>query len=307
MHRPVLLKETLSVLEPKPAGRFIDATFGAGGHSRALLEKIGPRGKVLGIDANHSSIKDAVEGQSKNPSLILVQGNFRHLREIARQYGFQEVDGVLFDLGLSSEMLDDPKRGFSFQQEGPLDMRFDQSQKLTAFQLVNEWPEKELIRIFKEYGEERFARRIAQHIIRNRKNEPVSSTRALFSLIQQALPASFRHRANHTARRIFQALRIAVNDELNSLQEALPQTLDLLRKGGRLAVISFHSLEDRIVKRFFQEFSRDCVCPPEFPKCVCERKPALQVLTKKPIVPSKEEIAENPRAKSAKLRAAVKI
>ena len=316
MHIPVLLQEVLQILDPKPGKRYIDATVGGGGHTIPLLEA---GAEVLGIDRDPSVIASIAKqslGQEIasfatapcNDKLVLVQGNFADLKQIAEQYEFTDVDGVLFDLGLGSHQLDEPGRGFSFQKEGPLDMRFDQKGNLIAAEVVNRYPEKELVRIFQEYGEERrMGRRIARAIVEIRKTQPIETTTELFEVIKKALPAKLRFRAGDTARRIFQSLRIGVNDELTNLEKALPQALDLVRRGGRLAVISFHSIEDRIVKEFFRDQAKGCICPPEFPICRCNRVPTLKIFNKKPTRASETEINNNPRSKSAKLRAAAKV
>jgi 16S rRNA (cytosine1402-N4)-methyltransferase len=301
-HVPVLLKETLELLNVGAGQMCIDATFGGGGHTAAMAEKVGRYGKVLALDADFNAVAKFKSSDFKFGNVLVVQGNFRDIGLIAKNHGFDQVDAILFDLGLSSPALDDPSRGFSFQKNGPLDMRFDQTGGITAAQLLAESSERKLAKIFQEYGEERFAKNIARAIIATRATQSLNSTAELFEVIKRALPATVRYRAKDSARRVFQALRIAVNEELQSLTLALPQALALLKPKGRLAVISFHSLEDRIVKRFFIANSKDCVCPPDFPECVCGQSPKLSILTKKPVTPSLNEQASNPRSKSAKLR-----
>lgn len=303
-HVPVLLKEVIEYLNPKPGQKFIDATLGAGGHSRAILDKIGEKGALLAIDANLEAIENF---KFKILNLKIIHGNFKNIKAIAEENGFKKVDGILFDLGLSSDMLDDPQRGFSFQKDGPLDMRFDKSQEKSALEVVNSYPEKSLVKIFKDYGEERFSKKIARSIINERKREKFKTTHELFSIIKQSVPGKFRHKSRDAARRIFQAIRIEVNDELAALRSALAQTLDLLRPGGRMAVISFHSLEDRIVKKFLREAARGCVCPPDFPKCICGKAPLVKILTKKPVLAKDDEIVLNSRSRSAKMRALERI
>jgi 16S rRNA (cytosine1402-N4)-methyltransferase len=239
--------------------------------------------------------------------LHLINTNFRHVREVVNELGYEKVDGLLFDLGVSSPQLDQGERGFSYHQEAPLDMRMNQSQELSAFHVVNEWPEEELSRILFEYGEEKFSRRIAREIVQTRKKAPIRTTLELVDVIKRAIPAPARRKGPHPARRSFQAIRIAVNDELNAFQEALKESVKLLRPEGRISVITFHSLEDRICKQFFKEQSRGCICPPDFPVCTCGRKPELKMITKKPVLPGPEEIERNQRARSAKLRVAEKI
>lgn len=306
MHVPVLLKEVTQYLRPSPGKKIIDTTVGGGGHTRMLLDA---GAEVLGIDRDLGSIKKLLVGlKSQSTKVKVVQGNFSKLKEISLANEFSQVDGILFDLGMSSMQLDDPARGFAFQKEGPLDMRMNLDDTRTAADIVNHYPEKNLLTIFREYGEEkRSARKIARTIIEARKTSAIQTTTQLFELIKKALPAKFRFAAGDTARRIFQALRIEVNAELKNLTEALPQAVELLKIGGRLVVISFHSLEDRIVKKFFRDEAKDCVCPPEFPICQCLAHATLRILTKKPLTPQEEEIKSNPRARSAKLRAAEKI
>ena len=303
-HIPVLLKEVIEYLKPQPGGRFIDATFGAGGHSTAIAERIGSTGKILALDANSQALENF---KFKILNLKIVHGNFKDIKAIAKENGFEKVDGILFDLGLSSDLLDDAQRGFSFQNDGPLDMRFDRSQAKNAFDVINGYPERALLKIFREYGEEKFSRNIARTIVNKRKEENFKTTIELFNLIKQSVPGKFRHKAGDSARRIFQAIRVEVNDELEALKSALTQVLDLLEPNGRLVVISFQSLEDRIVKRFLLDSAKDCVCPPDFPKCVCDKESLVRILTKKPIVAADKEVALNSRAIPAKMRAAEKI
>ncbi|MEA3346335.1 MAG: 16S rRNA (cytosine(1402)-N(4))-methyltransferase RsmH [Chloroflexota bacterium] len=301
-HRPVLYEAVLKRLAIRPNGRYIDATVGAGGHAEGILAASAPRGKLLGIDADPQAVALARRRLAAfEDRVTLVQGNFSQLSLIASARGFAEVEGILFDLGLSSMQLDAPNRGFSFQRNGPLDMRFDPSNPTTAADLVNKLREKELADILHSYGEERKARRIARAIVSSR---PLHSTMELAELVERVMG---RRGRIHPATRTFQALRIAVNDELASLSESLPQALDLLAPGGRLAVISFHSLEDRIVKRFFKRESRDCICPPEIPVCRCDHQASLDIITRHPIRPSEEEVANNPRSRSARLRVASKV
>ncbi len=287
MHVPALLKETLEYLDPKSNENFIDCTFGFGGHSLAILEKSKPDGKVLGIEQDKEVLKQA----PKNERLVLIKDNFNNLKEIAEKNEFHRINGILLDLGISSWHFDKSGRGFTFKVDEPLKMNCS-DHGLTAEDIINQWTKDELIRIFREYGEERFARRIAEIIHRERQNRQIKTTDQLVDLIKRAVPSGYRHGKIHFATKTFQALRIAVNDELNNLEKALPQALELLEKGGRLVVISFHSLEDRIVKNFFRESAR---------------KDHLKILTKKPIGPSPEEIEINKRSRSAKLRAGIRI
>ena len=284
MHKPVLIKEVLEYLNPQAGENFIDCTIGFGGHTLDILKKIKPNGKVLGIDFEKSSLKE--------DRLILANGNFADLKEIVEKFSFNKIDGILLDLGLSSWHFDKSNRGFSFKGEESLDMRLNSESELTAEKIVNEWSEQELIKIFEEYGEERYSKSIAKSICGNRKIKRIEKTNQLREIIRQSVPSGYKHNRINFATKIFQAIRIAVNDELNNLIKTLPQALSLLELKGRLAVISFHSLEDRIVKNFFRD---------EF------KKGNLEILTKKPIIPSREEIILNPRSRSAKLRVIKKI
>jgi len=301
-HIPVLYQEVLTGLQVKPGGRYIDATVGGGGHARGILKASAPDGELLGIDADPMAIALATEQLAEfGKRVTLVQGNFAELEDIALERGIYPVDGLLFDLGLSSIQLGAVERGFSFQLDGPLDMRFDPRQTLTAADLVNSLSAKELEDILSRYGEEPQARRIARAIVKER---PLHTTGELAALVERTVG---RRRRIHPATRVFQALRIAVNAELECLAKALPQALRLLKPGGRLAVISFHSLEDRLVKEFFRKEARDCLCPPEAPVCTCGHRASLGIVTKKPIRPSAEEVAANPRSRSARLRIAYRL
>ncbi len=299
-HIPVLLDETLQILAPHSGGRYIDATLGGGGHARAILEASAPEGKLLGLDADPRAIHRI--RQALGPyahRAAIVQANFRHIAEIARQHDFTQVDGILFDLGVSSFHLDEADQGFSFSKEGPLDMRMDPSTGPSAAEIVNTLAPDDLADILYRYGEERRSRRIARTIVANR---PITTTTQLADVIVRAVgrrPGARRHPATRT----FQALRIYVNDELGALETALPQALTLLKSGGVLIVITFHSLEDRIVKHFFRQESRDCICPPQAPVCTCGHKAQVELIHRKGLTPSPEEISRNPRSRSARLRA----
>lgn len=308
IHATVLKEEAVNGLCVKSDGIYVDCTLGGGGHSRYIAEKLSPAGTLIGLDQDQSALDHARNYlKDVDCTLHLVKSNFRHVRQAVNKLGISKVDGLLFDLGVSSPQLDQGSRGFSYHQEAPLDMRMDRSQILSAYHVVNEWPEEELIRILFEYGEEKFSRRIAREIVKTRKKAPIRTTLELADLIKQTIPAPARRKGPHPARRSFQAIRIAVNDELNALREALEEGVKLLQPGGRISVITFHSLEDRICKQFFQERARGCICPPDFPVCTCGKKPELKVITKKPVLPSREEIEINQRARSAKLRVAEKI
>jgi 16S rRNA (cytosine1402-N4)-methyltransferase len=302
-HTSVLLDEAIEYLAVQPGGRYIDCTLGAGGHSLAIMRESEPGGLLLGLDADPHAIEFARGSLEEYPdSVQLVNGNFRDLKVIARRLNFTPVHGVLFDLGISSMQLAEKGRGFSFQADAPLDMRFSDAQSLTASDIVNGYEEEDIANLIWEFGEERHSRRIARAIVRAR---PLMTTTQLADVIRKAAPDG-RSRI-HPATRTFQALRIAVNDELASLTSALEQARDVLGTGGRLVAISFHSLEDRIVKQFLARESRDCICPPEQPACTCNHKATLKIITRRPITPGADEIKRNPRSRSAKLRAAERI
>lgn len=308
IHIPVLLKEVLEYLDPKPGQNFVDATLGGGGYSRAILNHVGANGSVLSIDLDNDAVELAQISKSKLQitNWIISQGNFRDLDKILKHHEFKAPDGIVADLGLSSYELE--HRGISFQTDQPLDMRFDQSQKLDAKFVLNNYDEQHLRKIFEDYGEEKFSRQIARKIIDFRlKIRGIKHTTDLYEIIKDALPKPVKHKADDSARRIFQALRIEVNHELSSLEEFLPKAFNLLKVRGRLAVVSFHSLEDRIVKQYFNKLSKGCVCPPEFPACICGQSPKGKILTKKPITAAEAELGKNPRAKPAKLRVIEKL
>jgi 16S rRNA (cytosine1402-N4)-methyltransferase len=305
-HVPVLAEEVRAALALRPGETLVDATFGAGGHAELLAADLRGKGKVIAIDRDPSARayfdrfrrQTAVQGR-------FLRGEFSIVLEQLASHGVR-ADGVLFDLGVSSMQIDRPERGFSYAADAPLDMRMDPGADLSARDLVNEASERDLTAIFRDYGEERYARQIARAIGKRRREQPLERTGELVETIRAAIPAPARFGDGHPAKRVFQALRIAVNDELGSLEAALPAALELLRPGGRLAVISFHSLEDRVVKRFLRSQERGCTCPPDFPVCVCGHEPALRAQSRRAIRPTPQEIAANPRATSARLRAAVK-
>lgn len=306
VHTPVLLEEVIQYLNPKPNQNFIDCTIGGAGHARAVLGRTGPEGKLLGIDWSAASIKIARENLREfGGRAVLVQGNFADLKKVIEEHHFKNVQGVLLDLGLSSFELESSGRGFSFLQDEPLDMRYGEKTRTTAAYIVNHYNEEDLARILRIYGEERKAREIARLIIEERKAQKIETTQDLVKIILKV--ASFQKGRIHPATKIFQALRIAVNNELENLRIVLPQALKILERGGRFIVISFHSLEDRIVKNFFRTESRGCLCPPEAPQCVCDHLPQIKILNKKPIKPKIREIKQNPRSRSALLRVAEKI
>jgi 16S rRNA (cytosine1402-N4)-methyltransferase len=309
-HLPVLVSEVIETLAPTPGSLHIDATLGGGGHTERILEAASPDGRVLGLDADPAAIA-RVEARLRarfGDRLVLRQANFRELADVAPAAGFSVVDGCLFDLGLSSDQLADRGRGFGFRAGGPLDMRFDTSRGVPAAELLASLGAAELTALFRRYGEEPRAPRIARAIVDARAVAPVATAEELAALVERVAPPNPRvRRRTHPATRVFQALRIAVNEELDALSAGLTAALDLLRPGGRLVVLSYHSLEDRIVKRFLQAERRGCVCPPEVPVCVCGRNPRLRLVTRPSITPTEAEIAANPRARSARLRAAERL
>ncbi|HEU5349484.1 MAG TPA: 16S rRNA (cytosine(1402)-N(4))-methyltransferase RsmH [Ktedonobacterales bacterium] len=307
VHTPVMPDEVLSALQPHAGGRYLDGTLGGAGHTRLLLDASAPDGRVLAIDADPLALERArtlLPEAIAGGRLLLRHGNFAQMGELAAA-DFAPVDGILLDLGLSSDQLADRERGFSFTHDAPLDMRFDTSRGVSAADLVNTLSEDELADVIWRYGEERRSRAIARRIGETRQRQPITRTSELARLVASVVHG--RPGGIHPATRTFQALRIAVNDELASLEAALPAAIELLRPGGRLAVISFHSLEDRIVKQTFQREERGCICPPELPACVCGRVPRVRIITRHPLTASDEEIAANPRARSAKLRVAEKV
>ena len=305
-HVPVLADEVRELLAVQPGATVVDATFGAGGHSRLLASELAGRGRLIAIDRDPEARAyfDRVRRELPQQSRFL-RGDFAIVLNQLAENGV-EADAVLLDLGVSSMQIDRPERGFSYAVDAPLDMRMDPSAPQSARDVVNEFDERELADIMRRYGEERFARQIARAIVRRRETQPFERTADLVETIKSAIPAPRRFGDGHPAKRVFQALRIAVNHELESLERALPAALAMLRPGGRVAVISFHSLEDRIVKRFFAAEARGCVCPPEFPVCVCGREPRLRLVTKKAVRPAPQEVAGNPRSASARLRVAAR-
>lgn len=303
-HKPVLLEECLQALALKPDGVYLDGTLGRAGHSQAILRRL-TTGRLIGIDRDQAAIDAAKERLAEfGDRVTLVHGNFSDLGDILQNLGIVGVDGMLFDLGVSSPQLDEPRRGFSYMHDAPLDMRMDETAELDAYQVVNAWSYEELRRILFEYGEERYAPQIARAIVRSREDRPIETTGELVEIIRSAMPAKALREKQHPAKRSFQAVRIAVNGELDALPPMLEAATAGLNPGGRLAVITFHSLEDRIVKQKLRELATGCTCPPEFPVCVCGKKPRLNLVSRKPIVSGPAELEENPRARSAKLRVA---
>jgi 16S rRNA (cytosine1402-N4)-methyltransferase len=306
LHLPVLLNEAISYLAVNPVGTYVDGTVGGGGHLQRLLQVLRPEAKVLALDKDPDTLAATSRSFQQEPRVVFVHEDFRHLDKVLANYNITKVDGVLLDLGVSSFQLDIEDRGFSFHDDARLDMRMNRHHKLSAWDVVNNYDQADLTRILYQYGEEKYASSIARRIIKARQDRSIDTTLELVELIKSAVPPKYR-REKHPARKTFQALRIEVNDELGAVEAVLPQAVDLLRKGGRLCVITFHSLEDRLVKRFMQWEARQCICPPELPICTCDHQARLEIITRKPILPSAEECQSNPRARSAKLRVAGKI
>ncbi|MBO7662521.1 MAG: 16S rRNA (cytosine(1402)-N(4))-methyltransferase RsmH [Clostridia bacterium] len=306
-HEPVMLKEVLQWMSVRPDGVYCDGTLGGGGHSGAMLEQSGGTAALFGIDRDETAIRSATERLSRYPGFHAIRGNFHDGKQLLAEAGVNRLDGVLLDLGVSSPQLDTPERGFSYHADAPLDMRMDQSSGITAAEYLNTAEEQELARVIRDWGEEKWAARIARIICEERERKPLATTLDLVQAVDAAIPKAVRRKQEgHPARRTFQAIRIAVNDELAPLEKAVRDFTDLLNPGGRICVITFHSLEDRIIKRCFKSLENPCICPPKAPVCTCGRKPVVRVLGGGAVAPTEEEIARNPRARSAKLRIAEK-
>ena len=302
-HRSVLLEETIKELRIKPDGIYVDGTLGGGGHSFEIASRLGEGGRLIGIDQDEAAVKAAGERLlSFGDKVTIIRNNYQNTRSVLLSLAVSGIDGMLLDLGVSSYQLDTAERGFSYRYDTALDMRMDQRQTLTAGDIVNQYEERELFRIIRDYGEDRFAKNIAKHIVRAREIKPIETTGELNRIIRAAIPARLRAEGGHPSKRTFQAIRIECNRELEVLEESLEELIELLNPGGRLCIITFHSLEDRIVKNAFRKAESPCTCPPSFPVCVCGRKSKGKVITGKPILPPEEERNENPRSKSAKLR-----
>ncbi|WP_214629143.1 16S rRNA (cytosine(1402)-N(4))-methyltransferase RsmH [Paenibacillus agaridevorans] len=313
-HTTVLLEEAVDGLAIKPGGVYVDCTLGGAGHSELIASRLSEGGRLIAFDQDDWALSNARERLAPYMDKVtLVRSNFRYLEQELRgcdvriENGVPQVDGILFDLGVSSPQLDEAERGFSYNHDAPLDMRMDREESLTAHEIVNEWEEREISRILDRYGEEKFARNIARNIVKARATAAIATTGELAELIKVSIPAATRRTGPHPAKRSFQALRIAVNDELGAEEEALESAVRCLAPGGRASVITFHSLEDRICKSIFAKYVEKCTCPPDFPLCVCGNKGTLKLINRKPILPSERELGDNPRARSAKLRIAEKL
>lgn len=302
-HISVLLNETIDSLKVKPDGVYVDGTLGGGGHALEICKRLGPHGRLIGIDQDMDAIRAAGERlKDYADKVTIVHSNYQDTDSVLRDLSVSGVDGIVLDLGVSSYQLDNAERGFTYREDTLLDMRMDQSQTMTARDIVNEYSEQELFRVIRDYGEDSFAKNIAKHIVRARQDKPIETTGELNDIIRAAIPAKVRQNGGHPSKKTFQAIRIELNRELFVLEQSLDNMIRLLNPGGRLAVITFHSLEDRIVKNIFRKNMNPCICPPEFPVCTCGRVPTGRVITRKPILPNENELQNNKRAKSAKLR-----
>ena len=301
IHKSVLLDESIAGLNIKEDGIYVDCTLGGGGHTEEILKRA-TNGKVIGIDQDDYAIEKAKNKLKNYNNFIPVKNNFSNIDEILDELNIEKIDGIIFDLGVSSFQLDIPERGFSYNHDMPLDMRMDKSQTTTARHIVNGYEENELSRILYDYGEEKWAARIAKFIVQEREHEFIETTGQLVTIIKKAIPKQVRQEGSHPAKKTFQAIRIEVNRELEILDNTVKSSVERLNSGGRICVITFHSLEDRIIKNAFVDLNKDCICPPEFPKCMCDHRRKLKIITRKPIIPSEDELTENRRSHSAKLR-----
>ncbi|GLB25691.1 ribosomal RNA small subunit methyltransferase H [Lacrimispora xylanolytica] len=303
-HKSVLLNETIDSLNIKPDGIYVDGTLGGGGHALEVCKRLSEHGRLIGIDQDAAAISAATERlKDHKDKVTVVRSNYVNIKEVLKELGIEKVDGIYLDLGVSSHQLDVPERGFTYREEdAPLDMRMDQRNDQTAADIINEYSEFDLYRIIRDYGEDKFAKNIAKHIVRERQVKPIKTTGELSEIIKNAIPAKIRAVGGHPSKRTFQAIRIELNKELEVLSQSLDTMIDLLNPGGRLSIITFHSLEDRIVKARFKTNENPCICPPDFPVCVCGKKSKGKVITRKPVIPTEEEIEENKRSKSSKLR-----
>ena len=302
-HISVLLEETIEGLNIKPDGIYVDGTLGGGGHSYQICRRLGDKGRLIGIDQDSEAIEAAGKRLEEfKDKVTIVHSNYQNIDSVLQELCISGVDGIVLDLGVSSYQLDNASRGFSYREDAPLDMRMDQSMEMTAYDIVNGYSEQDLYRVIRDYGEDSFAKNIAKHIVKARNNEPIRTTFQLNEVIKAAIPAKVRQGTGHPSKKTFQAIRIELNRELDVLENSIDTMIRLLNPGGRLAIITFHSLEDRIVKTIFRNNMNPCTCPPGFPVCMCGKKPTGRVVTRKPIVPGEEELEHNKRAKSSKLR-----
>lgn len=306
-HVPVLLNETIDSLSIKEDGVYVDCTLGGGGHSSEILKRLSERGRLIGIDQDRTALEAAKIKLKEYSNVTYVHSNFYNIKNILKDINLEKVDGILMDLGVSSYQLDEAERGFSYMQDAPLDMRMDRDEKFSAYNVVNEYSVDELCRVMWDYGEEKFAKRIAEFIVKRREMTPIATTLELVEVIKSAIPAKFRREGSHPAKRTFQAIRIEVNKELKILDKTIEDGVNALNCGGRIAIITFHSLEDRIVKNKFRLLEDPCTCPKEIPICVCGKKPLIKKVNKKPLEASEQELSANPRSRSAKLRVAEKL
>lgn len=305
-HVSVLLNECLEGLNIKENGIYVDGTLGGAGHSSEILKRLSKEGRLIGIDQDTDALKAAKERLKDYSNVTFVHSNFSNIENVLNNLNIDGVDGILMDLGVSSYQLDEGERGFSYMKDAPLDMRMNRENDFSAYNVVNEYSEEDLYRIIRDYGEEKFAKRIASFIVENRQEKNIETTLELVEIIKNAIPAKARREGPHPAKRTFQAIRIEVNNELGVINKMIDDAVSMMNKGGRICIITFHSLEDRIVKNEFKELSLSCVCPPELPICQCDKVSEVKVITRKPILPSKEEVEANPRSRSAKLRVAEK-
>lgn len=302
-HKSVLLDETIEYLNVKPDGIYVDGTLGGGGHAYEVCSRLGEKGRFIGIDQDAAAIEAATKRLAPfQDKVTIVRSNYVNMKQVLLDLGIEKVDGIVLDLGVSSYQLDEAERGFTYREDVPLDMRMDQRQSRTARDIVNDYSEMELFHMIRDYGEDKFAKNIAKHIVAEREKQPIETTGQLIAIIDHAIPAKIRAKGGHPAKKTFQAIRIELNRELEVLNESLDTMIDLLNEDGRLCIITFHSLEDRIVKKSYRENENPCICPPSFPVCTCGRCSKGRVITRKPIVPTEEEITENKRSKSSKLR-----
>ena len=303
VHKSVLLKETIDGLKIKPDGIYVDGTLGGGGHASEVARRLSDKGSIIGIDQDAAAIEAAgIRLKDFGEKVTIVRSNYCDMKSQLGKLGIDKVDGIVLDLGVSSYQLDTADRGFSYREDAPLDMRMDQRSEMTARDIVNDYSEMDLYRVIRDYGEDKFAKNIARHIVRERAKRPIETTGELTEVIRHAIPMKFQKKTGHPAKRTFQAIRIELNRELDVLRDSLDDMIDMLNPGGRLCIITFHSLEDRIVKTNFKKNENPCTCPPDFPVCVCGKKSLGKMLTRKPILPSEEELEYNKRSKSAKLR-----